>query len=623
MIQKIGEYLFGDMYICYFTADNFNNVEWIVLPSKLSNKINLPKRNKFDSLIQIKLVGDDYPKGFVTGKTMRNSQTTKELQYCRQEKVETEVEIIVKTYLKDSYGDSVIHYAIYDRRFDVIESFTEFINLSNCEKEIELLSSFSLSCLSPLNTKNKVGNLFLHRYRSKWGMEVRHERQPIEYYQLEPSWKPSGVGIEKYGQVGSMPVRGFFLYICIEDEENQVAWAAQIGHPGSWQIEAYRLDEDLCVSGGIADRDFGDWKILVRMNEKFRSPSAYLTVSVDGEVGATQRLTDYQNRALLSQEKVIEQHLPIQFNEFCSTWGKPSEQSIRQDIERLKGKGIQYYVIDAGWYADSKVGWEKNMGDWIINPNQFPNGLKDSVHLIKENGMTPGIWFEIETVGREATVFNLVNHLLQKDNVPITTGDRRFWDMRDRWVQQYLKEKVINFLKEYEFGYLKIDYNDNFGAGFSHPESLGEGNRVQLLATQKFIKDIKEALPDLVIENCSSGGHRLEPTMIGLTDVSSFSDAHEDVAIPIIAANLHSLLLPRQSLIWAVIRKNDSIKRIHYSMINTFLGRMCLSGDIHNLSKEQWEAIDKGIEFYKKIASILKNGKSYRYGNDTLSYREL
>ena len=91
--------------------------------------------------------------------------------------------------------------------------------------------------------------------------------------------------------------------------------------------------------------------------------------------------------------------------------------------------------------------------------------------------------------------------------------------------------------------------------GFDGKESFGEESRLQLLATQAFIKRIQQQLPDLIIENCSSGGHRLEYSMIQLTDLSSFSDAHEAISVPIIAANLHDHLLPRQSLIWAVIRK--------------------------------------------------------------------
>ena len=103
--------------------------------------------------------------------------------------------------------------------------------------------------------------------------------------------------------------------------------------------------------------------------------------------------------------------------------------------------------------------------------------------------------------------------------------------------------------------------------------------------------------------------------------MASFSDAHECQEIPIIAANLHRLIHPAQSQIWAVVRREDSVKRIVYSVANTFLGRMCISGDVTELTEEQWDAIDRGIAFYHKIAPVIKNGISFRFGPKIKSAR--
>lgn len=235
--------------------------------------------------------------------------------------------------------------------------------------------------------------------------------------------------------------------------------------------------------------------------------------------------------------------------------------------------------------------------------------------------MVPGLWFEIETVGRAARAYQREEHLLHKDGAVLTSYFRRFWDMRDAWVQEYLSEKVIGTLKKYGFGYMKIDYNETIGTGCDGSESLGEGLRQNMEATIDFIERVKREVPGIVLENCSSGGHRLEPGLMGRMSMASFSDAHECPEIPIIAANLHRLIHPAQSQIWAVIRQGDSIKRIVYSVANTFLGRMCISGDVTELSTEQWGAIDAGIAFYHKIAPVIKSGISFRYGPKIKSAR--
>ena len=131
---------------------------------------------------------------------------------------------------------------------------------------------------------------------------------------------------------------------------------------------------------------------------------------------------------------------------------------------------------------------------------------------------------------------------------------------------------------------------------------------------------IREEIPGIVIENCSSGGHRSEPSMMELCSQGSFSDAHETAAIPIIAANMHRVMLPSQSQIWAVMRPGDSSDRIHYSICNTFLGRMCLSGDIYGLADWQWELIDDGMEFYRRAADVIKHGRTVRIESSPKSY---
>ena len=107
------------------------------------------------------------------------------------------------------------------------------------------------------------------------------------------------------------------------------------------------------------------------------------------------------------------------------------------------------------------------------------------------------------------------------------------------------------------------------------------------------------------------------------TSMASFSDAHECEEIPVIAANLHRVILPRQSQIWAVIHKEDSLKRLAYSVANTFLGRMCISGDVTELDEDQWGLIEGGIAFYKRIAPIIKKGVTYFHGSRLGSYRHL
>jgi alpha-galactosidase len=109
--------------------------------------------------------------------------------------------------------------------------------------------------------------------------------------------------------------------------------------------------------------------------------------------------------------------------------------------------------------------------------------------------------------------------------------------------------------------------------------------------------------------------------MMALCAMGSFSDAHETREIPIIAANLQRLILPRQSQIWAVLRKNDTAQRLAYSLAANFLGRMCLSGEVHDLSPAQWKLSVSAMEFYRRVYPIIRDGHSTFHGETGKSWR--
>ena len=109
--------------------------------------------------------------------------------------------------------------------------------------------------------------------------------------------------------------------------------------------------------------------------------------------------------------------------------------------------------------------------------------------------------------------------------------------------------------------------------------------------------------------------------MMSLADQASFSDAHEGIALPIIAANVQRAILPRKSQIWAVLRKKDDARRLVYSLAATFLGRMGVSGDITELDAEQTEIFHRAQAFYVKATPVIRAGLSRRYGPQILSYR--
>jgi len=575
-----------------------------------------------DSLIQIKLVGDSYPGAFAQGHTLRGSPSIDRFRFDSQTVSQEGASHVCRTHLSDSEGIELEHCIRWQTDASYFTVSTVLRNNSSRAIGVEMLSSFSLGGISPFDSADAPGRLRVHRFRSNWSAEGRLDSQSIERLHLERSWSGAGAFSERFGQVGSMPVRRWFPFVAVEDTEANVLWGAQLAWAGSWQMEIFRQHDDVCLSGGLADREFGHWLRQLPPGETLESPEAIVSC-VHGDLDELcDRLTSAQIAAVETQPEV-EHDLPIVFNEWCTTWGDPSEDKLLAIARRLKGTPVRYLVIDAGWYKTETSDWSSGHGDWLPSSRLFPQGLEHTAELIREEGLIPGLWFEMETVGSSSMAFHGVQHLLRRDGLPITVRERRFWDLQDPAAIENLSSKVIDLLERCGFGYLKVDYNETVGLGCDNheAESLGEGLRRQTLASYRFFEKIRQRLPQLVIENCASGGHRLEPSMLARSAMSSFSDAHELPEIPIIAANLHRLLLPRQSQIWAVLHADDSERRLIYSLAATFLGRMCLSGEIDRLSPEQWNLVQRSMEIYRRSAPVIKEGKSRLFRETGESWR--
>lgn len=614
-------YLLGDMQCLYFMDEENGQTDLALLPAGVEYCEAENEKPYTDSLVQIHIAGDVYPGGYAGGRTMRQSGSVYGFRWKDQKVTQNQKGMEICTVLEDKRDFCLEHYLQWRKGKNFVKCYTVFCNKSKENATLEMLSSFSLGKISPFVGSKDVGSLYMHRLRSVWSMEGRLESRAVEDLQLEPSWGGHAVRCERFGQIGSMPVNGYFPYLVMEDRKSDIFWGAMLAHNASWQMEVYRRGDNISISGGLADREFGHWKKNIAPGERFVSPEAILSVCKGGGIDLiSQRMTASMEEAAENGPE-SEQSLPVIFNEYCTTWGCPSHENICAILEAIKDKGISYFVIDCGWYKEEGIPWDVSMGDYEVSKELFPQGLDHTVKTINEYGFKAGIWFEFENVGEKARAYQNTEHLLKRDGSILTTSMRRFWDMRDPWVQDYLTDKVIGTLQKYGFQYMKIDYNDTIGPGCDGAESLGEGLRQNMQAAAEFVDKVKEQVPDIILENCSSGGHRLEPLMMSKCSMASFSDAHECEEIPIIAANLHRAILPRQSQIWAVIRKTDSLKRIAYSIASTFLGRMCLSGDVLELSDSQWKVIEDGIAFYRKIAPIIKKGRTYRFGPPVISYR--
>jgi len=585
-----------------------------LVPAGMEKDVYPNKAASIYGMAQLHVRGDGHETPYARGLSMTGSNTAATMRMTACEKTENGVVIT----LKGAHGLTYMQTLTQAGR--AILCCSKVKNDGDQPVTLDQVASFCLAGMTPFEEGLTPDCLVLHRFTSFWSAEGRHQSQTIEELNLETSWSKWAIKNVRIGQGGTLPVRGWFPVMALEDTRRNVTWAVNLGWAGAWNMELFRQKEDLVLTGGLTNFDDGHFRKTLAPGEEMILPEAGMTVVKGGMEEACEALLDVQ-AAKLNPRNETERTLNPMYNEYCDTWGKPTKDTVRAELEAIKDMGLSYFVIDAGWFGEEKQEWGKCTGDWTVRKAAFPEGLKIISDEIRAAGMIPGLWFEAEVAAIESKILYEHPEMFVKDDGKIIIEtDRAFLNLTQEDAQAYLKERIIDFLRDNGFGYIKVDYNNTYGLGFDGFESLGESQRQCVLGTHRFFDAMRKELPELVIENCSSGGHRLEMSMMQRSDMASFSDAHECADIPLIAADLHRLILPRQSQIWSVIRKDDSLRRIIWSQSATLLGRMCVSGPVDKLNAEQMDAVRRGVEFYREAAPIIAEGSTRVYRKDITNY---
>ena len=152
-----------------------------------------------------------------------------------------------------------------------------------------------------------------------------------------------------------------------------------------------------------------------------------------------------------------------------------------------------------------------------------------------------------------------------------------------------------------------MDYNIEPGIGTEQNcDSVGEGLWGHEKAYLEWLDGVFARHPDLIIENCSSGGLRMDYAMLSRYSIQSTSDQDDYKKYCTIAANSPTALCPEQSAIWAYPITSGDREEVVFNMINAMLLRIHQSGHLGNIDPERKALVKEAISVYKKIRADIK-----------------
>lgn len=518
----------------------------------------------------------------------------------------------------------ILHYEIFSDS-NALRRYVEVKNTSEKNIEITHLASFKLQGMPLLSENDLAEEVYLHTFDSSWSWEGNKRVKSMNELGLHSKDSRHAWHIENTSSWVCQEYSPFFV---IEERTAQVFWAIQLEHSGSWRFELGGSGLEgfnwLYAQGGLGNFVHAHWSKRLEPQESFKSIPVSIALGEKDIDNVLNEMRNHQANILINRNQA-DKKLPTVFNEWLTTKGNCREESILQHIDILEKTGVEVYMIDCGWFSnygtnDGSESWWVTPGDWEVHPKRFPNGLEYVVDKIKEKGMIPGIWLEIEVVGEFSKAYTEQEHLLMKrGEYFVSDFMRRFMYFGYEETRKRATE-VFEGLIERGIRYFKIDYNVDCAPGCDNSgDSLGQGMVDHVRGYYQWIEELRANHPEIIIENCSSGGMRLDYGMLSRTDLASITDQESFDNISTIAYGLSNIIHPSQLGVWVNSRAKMEDNEFYFSIISSFMGRVHLSGDIENFSDEQVDMYKKGIDFYKSYREILSSAKVYHH-TDSVSH---
>ena len=483
---------------------------------------------------------------------------------------------------------------------------TKITNDGKAPVGIDFLSSAMLHGLA--DPQHFDSELRIHLAVNSWMAEGQwHKFRPSELGFVEnerTSWSEASAD-----SVGSWSTEKYLPMAIVENTHLGLVWFWQIEHDGSWYWEISNVsargnsaNDVYAYLGGPDDLHADAWKNLQPGQSYQTVPVAIGCVKGDF-TDAVDALTIYRRLACKRSRKDGDR-CPVIFNDYMNClWGDPTEAKELPMIEAATLAGCEYYVIDAGWYAELNEDWSQTTSAWEPSQTRWPHGLKYVLDKIRDSGMTPGLWLEPEVAGaRSALASKPDDWFFMRHGKRVLKSSRYLLDFRNPDVRSYLDQVIERVVHDYGVGYIKMDYNTDSLLGTDlHADSVGQGLLEHDRAYLAWIDRILERYPDLILENCGSGGGRMDYAQLSHFQIQSVTDQEDYLRMPAILTGASAGILPEQAAIWSYPTARSDSDSASFNMVTGVVCRIHQSGRLDQISSDAFRQVRTGIELYKNI----------------------
>lgn len=492
-----------------------------------------------------------------------------------------------------------LSYTIF-RQHAVIARSAVFTN--QAQQPLRLLRALSCGVDLPDNRWQQI------QFPGAWARERQWHRQPLN---------PGINVLDSKRGASSTHQQPFIGLVRPETTEMQgEACGIHLVYSGNFtartEVDAYRQTRLLL---GINPHGFG-WQLSP--GEQFQTPEAVLAWSDLGLNGLSQTLHCLY-RDNLARGPHRHQPRPILANNWESTYFDFNEQKLLKFAANAKALGVELLMLDDGWFGE-RNGDTSSLGDWFVNTQKFPDGLRPLIDRVHAMEMKFGLWFEPEMISRRSELFSQhPDWVLNAVGQPLSEGRNQYiLDLGRKEVRDNILTQMSTFLAEHPVDYIKWDMNRNMtevGSSTAMAACQQETAHRYIRGVYALLEALTTRFPHILFECCAGGGGRFDPGMLYYMPQAWVSD-NTDAASRVHIQYSTSLLYP--PIMQCAHVSEVPNHQMGRSTTMDMRGAVAMSGnyglmlDLMRSDSERDEAVKQQIAFYKQHRPLLQFGTFWR-----------
>lgn len=276
-----------------------------------------------------------------------------------------------------------------------------------------------------------------------------------------------------------------------------------------------------------------------------------------------------------------------------------TETQLYEEIDLAADAGVELFMLDAGWFGAASERWSEAVGDWSEESPLLPSGVRAAFDRVRSTGMLCGLWVEAERMGAASAL--LRDH---PDWQMERTGEKiPNLDLSRPEVAAHLERTIVALIERYELDCFRLDYNISVGEG-GEAERAGYTENVMWRyydALHAIFNRVRERFPNLLLENCSSGGGRTDLGMMSGFHWTQITDRWAPGPTLKVVNGLTIALPPElcETILGAI---SDGVSDLDFMLRIGLFGHFCVSGIFPTMEERQVAARERWrrtIDLYK------------------------